>query len=198
VIDGWWNDLKHGMRVLGKSRAFTAVAVLSLALGVGASTAIFSVASSLLFKSLPFPNANRIAIIWQRSPGLNVAQDWLSLGQYVDIANDNTVFANVAAAIGASVNLTGGNAPERIDGMRVSSSFFQLFGPRVAFGRSFSVDDDRPGRTPIVILNHGFWRRRFGGDRGIIGKILTLNGTGFTIVGVMADDFRFKEKSCPQ
>src|SRR4249920_59716 len=114
AMEPWLNDVRHGLRVLAKSRGFTAVAVLSLAIGIGANSAIFSVTNALLIRPLPYPHADRIAILWQRSPGLNVPQDWFSLGQYLDIKTENTVFERVAAGIGASFNMTGNGRPERI------------------------------------------------------------------------------------
>src|SRR5678815_213912 len=150
-VETWWQDLRHGLRVLTSQPAFTAVAVASLALGIGANTAIFSVTNALLLRPLPYEDADRIAILWQRSPGLNVAQDWFSIGQYVDIRTDNHVFSDVAATIGASFNLTGRGLPERIDGARVSSSLFTLFGAKAASGRLFSADEDVPGKPPVVI-----------------------------------------------
>src|SRR5262247_1760512 len=98
----WRTDFRHGVRMLGKSPAFAAVAILSLAIGIGANSAIFSVANALILRPLPYSNADRIAIIWQRSPGLNVPRDWLSIGQYVDIKASSSAFEQVAAAIGAS------------------------------------------------------------------------------------------------
>src|SRR5262245_39483349 len=133
-MEHWLNDVRHGLRVLAKARGFTAVAVLSLAIGIGANTAIFSVTNALILRPLPYPSADRITILWQRSPGLNVPQDWFSIGQYLDIKTENTAFERVAAAIGASFNLTGGR-PERVDGVRVSSSFFLLFGAKPLRGR---------------------------------------------------------------
>src|SRR5512146_2230028 len=117
----WRNDLRQALRVLGKSPAFAAVAILSLAIGIGANSAIFSVTNALILRPLPYPDADRIAIIWQRSPGLNVPRDWLSIGQYLDIRSGNSAFEQVAAAIGASFNVTGDAKPERVDGMKVSS-----------------------------------------------------------------------------
>jgi predicted permease len=168
-----------------RTRLTTVVAVLSLGVGIGVNSAVFGVADGLVLRPLPFPNADRIAIIWQRSPGLQVPQDWLSLGQYADIANGNTVFEHVAAAIGSSYNVTGDGAAERVDGMRVSSSFFQIFGATTEMGRVFQATEDEPGQPPAVILSYGFWQRRFGGDRRILGHTLTLNGNSVTIVGVM-------------
>jgi putative ABC transport system permease protein len=196
-MEAWWQDLRHGWRVLRTSRGFTAVAVLSLAIGIGANSAIFSVANALLLRPLPYADADRIAILWQRSPGLNIAQDWFSTGQYLDIRAENQVFEQVAAGIGASFNLTGQGPPERIDGVRISSALFPIFGARAALGRVFARDDDLPGKPPAVILTHGFWLRRYGADRSVVGKALTLNGTAFTIVGVMAEDFAFDKQIMP-
>src|SRR5947209_770166 len=175
--------------MLGKSPPFAAVAILSLAIGIGANSAIFSVTNALMLRPLPYPDAGRITIIWQRSPGLNVPRDWLSIGQYLDIRKGTSAFAQVAAAIGVSFNVTGPGRPERVDGMRVSSSFFPLFGARAAMGSVFAPDDDTPGKAPRVILMHGYWQRRFGGDRGVLGKTMVLNGISVTIAGVMREDF---------
>ena len=196
-METWWHDLRHGLRVLASQPAFTAVAIASLAIGIGANTAIFSVTNALLLRPLPYENADRIAILWQRSPGLGVQQDWFSTGQYLDIRTDNQVFSAVAATIGASFNLTGRGVPERIDGARVSSSLFQLFGAKAAAGRVFTDDDDKPGKAPFVILSNGFWKRRFGSDPSVVGRSLTLNGNTFTIVGVMAADFVFNKEIMP-
>src|ERR1044071_5366794 len=175
-LESWRNDVRHGLRVLAKSRGFTAVAVLSLAIGIGANSAIFSVTNALLIRPLPYPNADRIAILWQRSPGLNVPQDWFSIGQYLDIKAENTVFEGSAAAIGASFNVTGDGPPERVDGVRVSSSFFPLVGASASLGRVLTGVEDTPGNSAVVILSNAFWRRRFGGDTAIVGKSLLLNG----------------------
>jgi hypothetical protein len=123
-------------RSLRKSPTFALASILSLAIGIGANTAVFSAANALILRPLPYADADRIAIIWQRSPGLNVPQDWLSTGQYLDIATENTVFATSAAAIGASFNLTGNGDPERVDGIRATSSFFPLFGVHALLGMS--------------------------------------------------------------
>ncbi len=196
-LESWRNDVRHGLRVLAKSRGFTAVAILSLAIGIGANSAIFSVTNALLIRPLPYPHADRIAILWQRSPGLNVPQDWFSLGQYLDIKTENTVFERVAAGIGASFNMTGNGRPERIDGVRVSSSLFPIFGAHAAMGRVFSAEEDQPGKTLSVILTHGFWERRFGADPSIVGKTLTLNGNNLTVIGVMSEDFSFNKEIMP-
>jgi predicted permease len=196
-MEAWRHDLRHGLRVLVQARGFTAVAALSLAIGIGANSALFSVANALLLKPLGYASADRIAIIWQRSPGLNVAQDWLSVGQYLDVKTDSRVFDQVAATIGASVNLTGDGPPERVDGARVSSSLFPLFRASAALGRVFSKAEDEPGQAPVVILSDGFWRRRFGSDPSVIGRSLMLNGHPFTVIGVMPATFRFNKEVMP-
>src|SRR5678815_1012242 len=121
-------DVAYGLRMLLSNPRFTLVAVLSLAIGIGANTAIFSVTNALLLKPLPYKDADRLVILWQRSPGLNVAQDWFSPGQYLDLKAENRSFAEIAATIDASFNLTGQGSPERVEGARISSSLFPLFG----------------------------------------------------------------------
>jgi len=168
-------NFRYSLRSLRRTPGFTAVAVLSLAIGIGANSAVFSAASGLLLHPLPYDGADRIVAIWQRSPGIGVPQDWLSTGQYLDIATDNSLFESTAATIGVSFNLTGAGAPERIDGIRASSSFFKLFGARPVLGTTFGAEYDRPGRQPAALLTYGFWVRRFGADRSVVGKALTLN-----------------------
>jgi predicted permease len=182
-------DLSFGFRTLFKNPGFTAVAVLSLAIGIGANIAIFSVINALLLRPLPYQDADRLAILWQRSPGLNVAQDWFSPGQCLDVKAENQVFEQVAVTIGASFNLTGQGGPEHVDGARVTSSLFPLLGAKAALGRVLLPEEDSPGKPATVILSHGFWRRRFGGDPQVIGKTLVLSGSGFEIVGVMQPGF---------
>jgi|SRR2546427_7866946 len=165
-----WHDLAFGIRMLFKNPRFTAVAVLSLAIGIGANSAIFSVTNTLLLRPLPYKQADRLVILWNRSPGLNVAQDWLSLGEYLDIKTQNHVFDQVSISIDSSFNLTGHGPPERVEGARVSSSLFPLMGAQPMFGRVFLPDEDQPGKALTVILSNGFWQRRFAADRGIIGK----------------------------
>ncbi len=196
-METWRQDIAHAFRLLGRSPAFAAAAVLSLAIGIGANTAVFSVANALLLRPLPYSGADRIAILWQRSPGLSVPQDWLSTGQYLDIALGQNVFEQTAAAIGASFNLTGDGPPERVDGVRVSSSFFSLFGARATLGALFTAEHDRPGAPRVAILTHGFWQRRFGGDRSVLGKTITLNGNPFIVVGVLSERFTFGKDVMP-
>jgi predicted permease len=195
-----WHDLCFGVRTLRKNPAFAAVAILSLAIGIGVNSAIFSVTNALLLRPLPYQDADRLVILWNRSPGLNVAQDWFSPGQYLDVKAENQVFDRIAVSIGTSFNLTGlaGQAgPEHVDGARVSSSFFPLLGAGAGLGRVFLPEEDTPGKPLTVILSHRLWQRRFGSDPQIVGKTLTLNGNTLSIVGVMPASFSLNKEVMP-
>ncbi len=187
----------NNIRTLLKAPGFTIAALLSLTIGIGATSAIFGVANALLLRPLPYPHAERLAMLWQRSPGLGVPRDWLSLGQYLDIKAENTVFDHVAAAIGASFNMTGNGTPQRVDGVRVSSALLPMLGARAVLGHLFTADDDEPGRPLEVVLTYPFWQRQFGGDPGVIDKTLTLSGNSVAIVGVLSPDFVFDKDVMP-
>ncbi len=192
-----WHDLEYGFRMLLKNPRFTAVAVLSLAIGIGANTAIFSVTNALLLKPLGYKDAERLVILWNRSPGLNVEQDWFSPGQYLDLKAENQVFESVAATIDSSFNLTGQGIPERVEGARVSSSLFQVLGAQPKIGRAFTTDEDEQGKPTTAILSYGFWQRHFAGDANVVGKTLSLNGNSVEIVGVMPRDFTLNKEVMP-
>ncbi len=192
-----WQDLGYGVRMLFKNLRFTVVAVLSLAIGIGATTAIFSVTNALLLRPLPYKDADTLVILWNRSPGLNVVQDWFSPGQYLDLKAENKVFEQVAATIDSSFNLTGQGPAERVEGARVSSSLFPLLQTQAIMGRVFTPDEDEQGKPTVAILSHGFWQRRFAGDTQIVGKTLSLNGNPVEIVGVMPQDFTLNQEVMP-
>ena len=175
--------------MLLKRPGFTLIAVITLALGIGANTAIFSVVNSLLLRPLPYQNSERLAIIWTHSPGANVAQDWPSPGQFSAIKSSDGVFEELALAQGSNVILTGQGEPERLGVLRTSSAVFPLLGAQPALGRVFLPEEDAPGKPLAAILSHSFWQRRFGGDENVLGQSLTLNGTSYTVVGVMPADF---------
>src|SRR5690242_13383848 len=153
-----WQDLKYGLRMLAKSPAFTLVAVLTLALGIGANTAIFSVVNGLLLNPLPYRDAGRLAIIWTHSPGANVAQDWPSPGQFSALKTENTVFEQLALAQGSNVVLTGDGEPERLGVVRAPSAMFSLLGAQAALGRVFLPEEDAPGKQLTAVLSYGMWQ----------------------------------------
>jgi predicted permease len=192
-----WQDLSYSARLLLKNPGFTLIAILSLAIGIGANSAIFSVTNSILLRPLPYRDPESLVILWNRSPGLNIAQDWFSPAQHYDVKTQNHVFEDTAISIGGSFNLTGQGAPERVDGARVSSSLFPLLGARASMGRVLTGDEDTPGKPQTVILSNGFWQRRFGSDPTVVGKTLTLNGNSLEIVGVMTPDFSLDKEVMP-
>jgi predicted permease len=192
------HDLRHAFRVLARAPGFTATALLSLALGIGANTAIFSVINGLLFRPLPYRDADRLAVLWNRSPGLNITQDWFSPAQYFDIRTTNHVFEDVAVAIGQTVNLTGGiGEPERIGTIQMSSNLLPMLGARPLLGRLFVPDEDSPGRADTAVLMYSAWERRFGRDPNVIGKSLNLNAKPYVIVGVLPADFTLPHENLP-
>ena len=173
-----FQDLRYAFRTLKRSPGLTIVIVASLAIGIGANTAIFSVVNALLLKPLPYPDADRLAVLWLRSPGINIPQDWPSPGQYIDIQNENRSFAEMSISRGRSGTLIGLDRPERVEALETSSSLFPLLGAKPLYGRLLRPDEDKPGQPAVVILSHGFWRRMFGSDPNIVGRSLTLNGFG--------------------
>ena len=197
-MGNFWTDFSYAIRRLAQHPGFTLVALLSLALGIGANSALFSVANALLLRPLPFKDADRVAMMWNRSPGLNVEQDWFSLGQYLDIKLENRSFESVAIARDSSFNLTGGGGqPEYVEGARVSSSLFPLLGAQAVLGRVLMPAEDEKGAAPVVVLSYGFWQRRFGGARDVLGRTLTLNDNNFTVVGVIGPEFTLSKEVLP-
>ncbi|MGA9244643.1 MAG: ABC transporter permease [Silvibacterium sp.] len=190
-------DLRHAFRVLIAARVFTMAALLSLAIGIGANTAIFSIVDGLLLHPLPYADAERLVILWNSSPGLNITEDWFSTAQYFDIKNSHHGFEQLAIAIGGNYNLTGSGEPERVGTIRVSSSLLSLLGQRTALGRVFLPDEDTPGRTPTAILSYGTWARRFGYDPRVLGRKIVLNGLPYEIVGIMPRSFSLPREVMP-
>jgi predicted permease len=190
-------DLRYAFRALLARPGFSIVAVLSLAIGIGANSAIFSVASALLLRPLPYANADRQVILWNTSPGLGITEDWFSTAQYFDIKNGTQSFEDVAIAIGANSNLTGDGEPERIGTIRMSSNLLPMLGVRPFLGNLFGLDDDQPGKTGKVLLGYSTWMRRYGGDHGVIGRPLTLNGQPYEVIGVLPASFSLPREVMP-
>ena len=180
-------DLRHGARLLRRSPAFTVLAVLTLALGVGATTAIFSVADPILFRALPFPNASRLVVVGERDADGSMSN--VGFATYADLARESKTLERAAAVGSWQVTLDGNGAPERVTGQRVSSSFFSVFGVRPALGRDFLPSEDDPGSNQVVMLSHGLWTRRYGGDSSLVGKTISINGTAYRVAGVLPESF---------
>lgn len=185
------NDLRYAFRMLLKNPGFTTVAVLTLALGIGANTTIFSIVNALLIKPLPYRDPERLVIVWDQLLKLGLNQFATTFGNYFDYKDQNQVFDDIAAFYYADFNLTGGDQPERLSGMGVSANLFPLLGVEASLGRTFVADENQPGRDKVALLSNTLWQRRFGGDPNLIGKRIALNDESYTVVGVMPPDFRF-------
>ena len=190
-------DARYAIRGFLRTPGFTLAAMLSVAIGVGANTAIFSVASALLLRPLPYEDADRLAILWNRSPGLGITEDWFSTAQYFDIKNGHSGFEQVAIAIGGNYNLTGDGEPERIGTIRVSSNLLSMLGVRPIVGTLFEAVDDVPGRTGRALLGYGTWMRRYGGDTNVLGRTLLLNGQPYEVIGVLPPSFDLPREVLP-
>src|ERR1051325_5843230 len=182
-------DVRYALRMLAKKRGFTAVAVVTLALGIGANSAIFSVVNGLLLRPLPYADSDRLAIIWTHSPGANVAQDWPSPGQFSAVKSQTDVFEDLALARGRSVNLSGGETPERVEVVEITSNLLTMLGARPLKGRLLLPEEDSPGQPNTVVISNSLWQRRFNSDPNVVGRAVTLNGESHTIVGVLPRDF---------
>jgi putative ABC transport system permease protein len=194
VIEAFGNDLMFGVRMLCKNPAFALAAVVTLALGIGANTAIFSICNAVLFKPLPYADPDRIVMLWERTG--NGALTPVAPANFVDWRSASRSFSEMAALNpgfggGLSFVLDRQRDAARLAGVRVSSNFFSLLGVRFALGRSFLPEEDRPGQNHVAILSHRAWQERFGASRDIAGSRVTLNDVGYTVVGVLPAEFRF-------
>lgn len=192
------SDIRHATLAFRRMPGFTYAAVLSLAIGVGVNTAIYSVVSALLLRPLPYADADRLAILWNRSPGLGIAEDWFSTAQYFDIKNSAQSFEHVAIAIGGNYNLRDdGGEPERLGTIRVSSGLLPMLGVEPALGRLFVADDDVPGQPGVALLGHATWQRRYGSDPTVVGRRIELNGAPHSIIGVLPASFSLRREVLP-
>jgi predicted permease len=205
-VAAFLQDLRYAVRTLRRSAGLTAVVIASLAIGIGANTAIFSVVNALFLRPLPYPDPDRLAVLWLRSPGINIPQDWPSPGQYIDLRNENRSFAEMSISRGAVGTLMGVGEAQRVEALATSSSLFTLLGAKPMFGRLLRSDEDKPGQAPVVILNSAFWKRVFGADPSVVGRSITLNSFGpgagdaknqFQVVGVLGPDFLLNDEIMP-
>ena len=183
-------DLRYALRSLFKQPGFAAVVVVTLALGIGASTAIFSVVNAVLLRPLPFPHAERLQVVWGNYRSLNIERLRAKAAEYEDYAKQTEVFDAVAAYANHSFNVTTGAEPERIRGAYVSANLFPMLEAQPSAGRVFTSGEQR-----VVVLSDGFWQRRFAGDRGVINQTITLDSESYTVIGVMPAGFQFPHPS---
>lgn len=190
-------DLRYALRTMAKTPGLTLVIVLSLAIGIGANTAIFSVVNALLLKPLPYPQSDRLVELWLRSPGLGIPRDWPSPGQYTDIVTQNHSFEAVSISHGSNTTLTGLERPERVGILRTSSNLFSLLDAKPLLGRLFTPSEDAPGGADVAILSHECWQRLFSGDPHILGRSIRVGLLSYTVVGVLRPDFLLNREVMP-
>jgi putative ABC transport system permease protein len=190
-LETLWQDLRYSGRMLVKNPGFTLIAVLTLGLGIGANTAIFSIVNAVLLRPFAYEAPEQLVIPGESQTGTR-GNTSLSYPNFADWKDDRKVFTGASAVrSNENFNLTGSGEPERLQGRLVSAGFFSLLGIKPLLGRDFLAEDDRPGATPTVILSYGLWSRRFGNDQGIVGKQITLNNQSYTVIGVSPQDFQY-------
>jgi putative ABC transport system permease protein len=189
LLEDMWQDVRYGLRTFRKRPGFTLVAVVTLALGIGANAAIFSVVNGVLLKSLPFPDPERLVALSETAESGRVTA--VAFPDYLDWRAGQSVFEEMAARLPAGGVLTGDGEPERVTGRFVTASFFPMLGIRPAAGRFFTAEDDRPGGARLIVLGHDLWLRRYGGDPEVVGREARYNGESWTIAGVMPPRFDF-------
>jgi putative ABC transport system permease protein len=183
-------DIRFALRGLLKHPGFTAIAVVTLALGIGGSTSIFTVVDAALLRGLPYKEPDRLYHLWEQTPKQEYPKREFSYPDYQDYQQNN-VFEGLAAYTGGGVILSGDGEPESVGGPRVSANFFSVLGVEPILGRTFQAGEDSPGAAKVTVLTYGLWQRRFGGDPGIAGQALTINGESYTIIGVLPASFQF-------
>ena len=186
-MEHFLQDLKYSLRTLRQQRAFTFAAVTALALGIAATTAVFSVVDAILLRPFPYPDPDRIVMFMNTSP--NGSGPGASPAKFAHWRQQTTVVQDVAAMLSATENYTAGEVPEQVSSGRVSEAYFRLLGARPLLGRTFSADEDRPGGPRVAVLSYGWWTRRFASDPAIVGKTIQLSGDPYTVIGVIARAF---------
>jgi len=190
-----WQDLRFAVRMLQKSPGFTVVAVLTLALGIGANTAIFSVVNTVLLRPMPYKDADRLVTVWGENKPKGYDLDLVSSLDYADWKAQSHSFESMGAATDAMYTLTGAGEPAAVIGYRFSADFFGVLGVPALVGRTFAQDEEQPGKDQVVVLSHRLWMTRFAGDRAIVGRNVMLDGKPYTVVGVMPASFQYPQRT---
>ncbi|MCA1558462.1 MAG: ABC transporter permease, partial [Acidobacteria bacterium] len=186
-----WQDLRYGVRMLLKNPGFTLVAVLAIALGIGANTTIFSAINALILHPFSFDNEERLMVIWERVPDAGIRRSSVAPGNFADWRDQSQSFEEMAAYNPRAFNLTEGEQPERVAGSRVSPRFFATLNVKAAKGRTFTDEEGEVGREQVVLIKQSLWERRFASDPDIVGRQIMIDGRAHTVVGIMPKDFNF-------
>src|SRR5579872_5152809 len=180
-------DVRYGFRMLRKNPGFTAIALLTLALGIGANTAVFSIVNGVLLNPLPFPDADKLVSLFESKP--NFQEGSISYPNFLDWQRENHAFTAIAAYRPDSFSLTGAGQPEQVQGKMVSADFFSVLGVNPLMGRTFTAQEDQLGAGRVVLVSSGFWKRKLGSSPDVLGRRIVLNGEGYTIIGVIPASF---------
>lgn len=191
LVEATVRDARFALRLMGRQPGFTCVALLTVALGIGATATIVGVAHGVLLKPLPYPDPDRLAMVWMTNARIDLREDWHSLPNIEDYRAANTTFDAIAVYNNASANLTGAGDAQRLTGARASANLFSVLGVAPAQGRVFTEDEDRPGADAVVVISHGLWQRVFGADPAILGRMVELSGRQRQVIGVMPEGFGF-------
>ncbi len=191
LLEATIQDGRYSLRAMRKNPGFFSIAALTLALGIGASIAVFSLVNTILLKPLPYPNANRVVMLWREGPLAGIGDMPWAPGEYSVMARQTTAFQDLGAFKKDSFNLTATSSPVLLEGVRASAGFFRVLGVLPSLGRTFTAEEDQPGHDHVAVLSNRLWRSRFGGDAGILGKTIDLNGYPYTVIGVMPASFTF-------
>ncbi len=186
-----FSDLRYALRGIIKRPGFTAIAVVTLALGIGANTAIFSTVNALLINPLPFPDQGRVVAIWDKDPGRGLDHNEVAMANYLDWRAQNRSFEHLALERWWSTNLTAGDTPERVQGFLVTANFFDVLGVKPVKGRNFAEEENQPGKDTVAIITDSLWQRRFGSDPNIVNKTISTNGIVRTVIGVLPEEFNY-------
>ena len=187
-VNGLANDVRYALRTLGKSPGFTMVSLATLAIGIGANTAIFSFVDAALLKPLPYRDADRIVRVLEKPPG--GLRNGISTLNFLDWQRQNTVFQYLAAQTGSTVTLSGRGEPVQLRGALVSAHYFDIFGIKAVMGRTFAADEDQPGKEHVAVLSHALWMSQFGGDPNLVGQTIRLDGEPTTVIGILPETSR--------
>ncbi len=193
MLEILWQDLRYGVKILWKNPGFTSVAVLTLALGIGANSTIFSFVNGILLRPLPYERPERLVLLNETVPRRGITSMGVSFPNFLDWREQNNVFEDIAAYDDRSFTLAGTGEPEQATGGIISSGLFEILGVAPILGRTFRPEEDRPNNDTVVILSHGLWQRRFGSNPAIIGQSITINNRPRTVVGVMPPGFKFPD-----
>src|SRR5215813_3878397 len=190
---GMIRDIRYGFRMLVKHPGFSSVAIITVALGIGANTAIFSVVNSVLLAPLPYSRPSQLISVWtinRQNPATSTPQP-CAWPDFLDWKVQNLAFEQLAATRNVTLNLTDGGEPIRVNGARATPNLLSLLGVTVAAGRDFHEDEGRTGAPPVVLVSHGLWQQRYGGDSGLIGRTVDLDGKAYTVVGILPRGFAY-------